>query len=35
MKYNVTEFYMRQIELKFPWEISQNSETAAAPNLLF
>ena len=35
MRYNVTEFYMRLIELKFPWKIPWNSETATAPNLLF
>ena len=35
MKYNVTEFYTGQIELKFPWKIPWNSETAGAPNLLF
>ena len=35
MKYNVTEFYTRQIELKFPWKILCHSETAAALNLLF
>ena len=34
MKYKVTEF-TRQIELKFPWQIPWNSETAAAANLLF
>ena len=35
MKYNVTEFYTRQIELKFPWQIPSNSETAAAPTYCF
>ena len=35
MKYNVTEFYTREIELKFQWKIPWNSETAAAPKLLF
>ena len=34
MNYKVTEF-TQQIELKFPWKIARNSETAAAPNLLF
>ena len=23
MKYNVTDFYMRQIELQFPWKIAK------------
>ena len=35
MKYNVMEFYTWQIELKSPWKILWNSETAVAPSLLF